>query len=166
MKFKEICTAPPVQEMRARLDSLQAAMGEQGLTGYVSFAPANIMWLTNFANFVHERPFILFVPQSGTPVFLVPRLELDHATSRVIGEIEYATYAEFPAPVGQRWNDRLETILEGHGPIGVETTVPLMVQHVVGDRAVPVDLIDRLREIKSDYELGRIAYACRLKSGV
>ena len=164
MNIKEICTAPPVREMRTRLDSLQAAMGEQGLTGYVSFAPANIMWLTNFANFVHERPFILFVPQSGTPMFLVPRLELDHATSRVIGEIEYATYAEFPAPIGQGWNDRLETMLEGHGPIGVETTVPLMVQHVVGDHAVPVDLIDRLREIKSDYELGRIAYACRLKS--
>ena len=82
----------------------------------------------------------------------------------MVGDVEYVTYAEYPAPEGKRWSDRLREMLQEDGAIGVEDTVLGAVHRVVGARAVPTDLLDGLREIKSDYELGRIAYACRLMS--
>ena len=77
MRIEKSCAAPSVEEMQTRIARLQTSLDEHGLTGYVSFAPANVLWLTNFANFVHERPFALFVPREGLPKFLVPFLELD-----------------------------------------------------------------------------------------
>ena len=164
MIIEETFTAPTVHEMRGRVSRLQDALGRYGLEAYVCFSPANILWLTNFANFVHERPFILTVPKSGRPVFLVPFLELDHAVHRIAGDVELVTYAEFPAPEGQRWTDRFCDLLPDSGLVGVEDMLPGAMLRCIGERALPIDLVDRLREVKSDYELGRIAYGCRLLS--
>ncbi|MDA4847247.1 M24 family metallopeptidase [Hoeflea poritis] len=164
MKIEETFAAPTIDEMRGRVSRLQDALGRYGLEAYVCHSPANVLWLTNFANFVHERPFILIVPKTGRPVFLVPFLELDHATHRIVGDVELATYAEFPAPEGQRWSDRFHDVLPETGRIGVEDMLPGALLRCIGDRGLPIDLVDRLREVKSDYELGRIAYGCRLMS--
>lgn len=164
MVFDETFMPPAVDEIDRRVSRLRSAMEHEGLSGYVSVAPSNILWLTNFANYVHERPFILIVPITGQSTFLVPRLELDHVTRRAIGAIEFVTYPEFPAPEGKRWNDRLPALIPTGGKIGVETMAPGALTRIVGNRAEPVDLVERLREIKSDYELGRIAYSCRLLS--
>jgi len=165
MTIHETFVKPTSAEMTDRLGRLQAAMAEQGLDAYVLEEASNIQWLTNFANFVHERPFVMVVPAQGTPQFVVPRLELDHCQSRIIGEVDYVIYSEFPAPDGQAWNDRLAQILpSGARRIAVEPTTPVMVTNVVGDRMQVSDLIEDLRAIKSDYELGRIAYACAVLS--
>ena len=50
-------------------------MAEQGLDYYLCHDPANIFYLTNFANYVHERPFILLVPATGKLTFLMAKLE-------------------------------------------------------------------------------------------
>ena len=95
--------------------------------------PSNVLWLTNFANYVHERPFILIVPATGRPAFVLPRLELDHVEHRVIGDVEFVTYAEFPAPAGKGWKDTLQALLPGEPVrIAVEPTLPLMISEAVG----------------------------------
>ncbi len=164
MKIEETSAAPSAIEMSTRINRVQAELEERGLTAYISVAPANILWLTNFANFIHERPFILVIPQNGRPRFLVPLLELDHVKHRVVGDVEFVTYSEFPAPAGSRWQDRFEDILPETGNIGIEEMLPNAIVCACGDQVTPFDLVDRLREIKSSYELGRIAYSCKLMS--
>ncbi len=165
MTVIETNAKPTVEEMGHRLARLQAGMARAGYGAYVLADPSNVLWLTNFANYVHERPFILVVPVKGQPAFLVPRLELDHVEHRTIGAVDFVTYAEFPTVEGKRWNDRIAGLLpKGPGKIAVEATLPLMVANAVGDRTQITGLIDDIRAIKSDYELGRIAYACRLLS--
>jgi Xaa-Pro aminopeptidase len=164
MNFSETFAAPDAFEMSARLDRVQSQLEQQGLAAYVCFAPANILWLTNFANFIHERPFILVVRQKGRPIFLVPLLELDHVKHRVVGDVEFVTYTEFPAPNGSRWQDRFAEILPDIGKVGIEEMLPHAIVRACGARVTPSDIVDQLREIKSDYELGRIAYGCRLMS--
>lgn len=165
MHIQETHTKPTSIEMESRLNRLQTAMAEQALDAYVLTEASDVLWLTNFANHVHERPFILLVPATGEPVFLVPRLELDHCESRIVGKVKYVTYTEFPAPVNRAWEDRLEQILPQQAKrIAIAPTTPIMIANVVGDRAKITGVIEDVRAIKSDYELGRIAYACRILS--
>ena len=69
-----IAGPPPKEEIHNRVAAVQSEMVAQGLDFYLCVCPDNIFWLTHFANFVHERPFILMVPAKGRPVFLMPKL--------------------------------------------------------------------------------------------
>ena len=75
MEINPICTAPPKDEIAGRVARVQTQMAEEGLDYYLCHDPDNVFYLTNFANFVHERPFILLVPAKGKPIFLMPKLE-------------------------------------------------------------------------------------------
>ncbi|MEW6184737.1 MAG: aminopeptidase P family N-terminal domain-containing protein, partial [Thermodesulfobacteriota bacterium] len=78
-EIPEPITAPPgTEELAGRLANVRALMEERGLDYYISFDPVNIYYLTNFANNVHERPFILVLPLKGTPTMLCPLLESNH----------------------------------------------------------------------------------------
>jgi Xaa-Pro dipeptidase len=138
-------------------------MEAEDLEYYVAFSPDNVFYLTNFANFVHERPFVLVVSRSGAPRFVVPRLEAPHVRTRAVGELELATYPEFPAPAGLTWADRLHGLIERNVRVGVESICPLQVYEALeGCRRIRTDIVDDVRAVKSAYELGRIAYACDL----
>ena len=57
-----LVTAPPdPAEMARRLARVRERMAAEGLDAYVSYCPDNIFYLTNFANYIHERPFILVI---------------------------------------------------------------------------------------------------------
>ncbi|MFT6052174.1 MAG: Xaa-Pro dipeptidase, partial [Halioglobus sp.] len=113
MDLQPTSLPPNKAEISARVINVQAAMSEQGLDYYLCHDPANIFYLTNFANFVHERPFILVIPAAGTMTFLMPQLEETHVRIRSVGPLVFVHYFEFPAPVGQRWSDRLREIVAG-----------------------------------------------------
>ena len=162
MEIQESFAKPTADEMHRRLIRLQSAMASAGYAAYVIADPSNVLWLTNFANYVHERPFILIVRPTGRPAFLVPRLEFDHVESRVIADLEIVTYAEFPAPKGKGWPDVLNGLLpSGFETIALEHNLPLMIATAVGTRGAISDIVEDIRAIKSSYELSRIAYACR-----
>lgn len=164
MNIELSCEHPLPDELSARLTRVQARMAEQGLDYYLCHDPANIFYLTNFANYVHERPFILLVPASGVMSFLVPRLERSHVLSRAVCELEFIEYFEYPAPKGEMWHDRLrDVLLPGHR-VGLESLCPLVVADAVPGSTEVLDLVDEVREIKSDYEVGRIAYTAELLS--
>ncbi len=159
-----ISSHPTEDEITKRLNRVQEELKTLDLDFYLAFNPDNIFYLTNFANYVHERPFILLVPSSGTPVFLMPKLEEPHVRIRSVGKLNYLHYFEFPAPKGQQWSDRLNDVLAPKHRVGIESTCPVFIAKNVAATTVETDIVDKVRMIKSDYEVGRIAYTSKLVS--
>ena len=162
MNIEPFFYPPTTIEIEQRLKRVQARMIEEGLDRYVSFCPDNIFYLTNFANIVHERPFVLVIPSKGIPQFVVPQLEIPHVKTRVVGDIELVSYFEFPAPKGQAWSDRFKQLLSANERVGVESICPLQIYAEIHGERVRRDIIDDIRMVKSDYEMGRLAYTCNL----
>lgn len=162
MKLDPIFTAPDEAEISSRLARVQTRMADAGLDRYVAFSPDNVFYLTNFANYVHERPFVLVIPQSGVPQFVVPKLEIPHVRSRAVGAPDLIPYFEFPAPKGEAWSDRFKELFGPNERVGVESVCPLQILDEIPGTRVRADIIDDARMIKSDYEIGRHVHACGL----
>ena len=164
MQPNPVFTPPATPEIETRLARIRSAMQDEGLTHLVASCPDNVFYLTNFANYVHERPFILVIPVEGAPRFVVPKLEVPHVKTRAVGEIELVEYFEFPAPAGENWSDHYRSLFPANAKIGLESTCPLQVYEATPGTRVRSDIVEDTRMIKSDYEIGRIVYACQLAS--
>lgn len=162
MTITPLCTPPEAAEINARRARAQDAMARAGLEALVVFNPDNIFYLTNFANFVHERPFILVLPVQGDPVFVMPRLEEPHVRIRSVGALGIAPYFEFPAPAGQGWEAKLTEVLGAARRIGIEGDCPHFLVAALGGRHVVSEIVEDLRAIKSPWEISRHQYACNL----
>lgn len=154
-----LTAVPSKEELDFRMASLRTRMTEKGLDVYVAAHTDNVYYLTNFAYLPFERPFFLIVPAAGTPVLVVPLLEVSHARQRVLIDVEYDTYAEYPAPAGSGYVDALKAVVDGNLKVGVESSLAVAHQSIIPGNLVVDDLIDEARLVKTDYELGRIAYA-------
>jgi Xaa-Pro dipeptidase len=164
MKINPTILPPSEAEIASRLSRVQASLAERGIDYYLCHDPANIFYLTNFANFVHERPFILVVPASGCMSFLVPKLEKNHVEVRAVGPLDLVHYFEFPAPPGQMWDDHLREMTADAALIGLESQCPLSVSQALRADFTVCDVVEDAREIKSSYEIGRLAYCSNLLS--
>ncbi|MEZ5751703.1 MAG: Xaa-Pro peptidase family protein [Paracoccaceae bacterium] len=162
MTITPLCTPPEPSEIKARRTRAQAAMARAGLEALVIFNPDNVVYLTNFANMVHERPFILVLPAQGTPVFVMPRLEEPHVRIRSVGALEFAPYFEFPAPEGQGWDAKLAEVLGGAQRIGIESDCPHYLVAALNGRHVVTEIVEDLRAIKSPWDINRHQYACTM----
>jgi len=156
-----ICAPPSEDELKRRLQKVRALMGHEGLDYYVAYDPVNIYYLTNFANYVHERPFILVIPLEGAPKMVCPLLESTHVKSRARAPLEYSPYYEFPAPAGENWFDAYRPLIPGDARVGFEPTLPIFIAQKTPGKQVVSDIIDEARLIKTDYEIGRTVHACR-----
>ncbi len=161
-KLKSITIPPSQEELSNRLDKLRILMAQKNLDYYVSFDPVNIYYLTNFANYVHERPFILVIPKAGTPKMMVPLLEKVHVETRARCELDYISYYEFPAPEGKNWYDYYGTLIEDNARVGIESAMPIGIAEKTPGKKIVTDIIEEVRLIKSDYEIGRTIHACRI----
>ena len=159
-----IFALPSAEELSRRISQLRMAMDAAGIDTYLSIQTDNVYYLTNFANYAHERPFVLVINRQGPVRFVVPKLEVSHVGMRAIGEIDLVTYFEYPAPKGARWSDILKSVLSDGARIGIESTCPMFLAKAAGDNAVVEDLIDDLRQIKSPFELARIQHASDIAS--
>jgi Xaa-Pro dipeptidase len=157
-----ITEAPGKDELAARLARVQDRMRDEGLDAYVSFDPVNVYYLTNFANNVHERPFLLVIPPSGTPTIVAPLLESSHVRSRARCDLEYATYYEFPAPEGENWWDVYSQVVDSDARVGIEPAMPSGIRERTPGTTIISDIIDEARIVKSPYEIGRNVHACRV----
>jgi len=137
-------------------------MEKESLDYYVSYDPTNIYYLTNFAFYIHERPFILIIPRKGLPKMLIPLLERGHFELKTLTEIEIVSYNEFPAPNGENWFDFYQSLLDKNAKIGIESAMPMRIAQKTPGNKIISDIIEELRIIKSDYEIGRIYHACRI----
>ncbi len=155
--------APPTEaEMDLRLSRVRHLMSARGLTHYVAACPHNVFYLTNFANYVHERPFIVLVTLDKPLQFLVPKLEVPHVQIRSVGPVELVEYFEFPAPAGSGWDDVFRQLFPADAKTGVESICPLQVFDAVPGDRVRSDVVDDARIIKTDYEISRIVYASNI----
>ena len=81
-------TGPPDDaEMALRLERVRARMAAEDLDAYVVHCPDNVYYLTNFANYIHERPFVLVIRPTGPLQFIVPLLEEEHVRVRSVGAV-------------------------------------------------------------------------------
>lgn len=159
---KPVTASPEKEELAGRLKKVRALMEEKGLDFYVSFDPVNVYYLTNFANNVHERPFILILPRQGTPVMLCPLLESSHVKTRARCDLEYVTYYEFPAPRGENWFDVYKTLIPRGSNVGIEFALPVGIAKKTPGKLVMTDIIDDVRLVKTAYEIGRTVHACSI----
>lgn len=153
---------PDETEMKARIQRLRGMMRARGLDYAVAATPDNVFYLTNFANYVHERPFIVVVGLDGPLQFLAPKLEVPHVQARMVGDIALIEYFEFPAPAGQQWFDRFGELFDGGKVAGLESICPLQVMEAVPCQTRREDVLEDARFVKSDFELSRIVYASNL----
>ncbi|MFT8327124.1 M24 family metallopeptidase [Gluconobacter oxydans] len=147
-------SAPEIAERHRKV---REKMEKAGLSAYVSFDPNNVYYLTNFANFVHERPFVLVLTMTET-FFVVPVLEVPHVLRHKVGDFKLLSYAEFPAVAGSRWSDRLAEALPKQGTVGIEGACPAYLQAQIPNPVKVMNIIDGVREIKSAHEISRIAW--------
>lgn len=159
MTYAPLCTAPEAPEIEARRAKAQAAMARDGLDALVIFNPHNVFYLTNFANMVHERPFVLVLPAKGDPVFVMPRLEEPHVRIRAVGALEFAPYFEFPAPEGAGWDSKLAEVIGGRGRVGIEFDCPHFLSAALSAPSEVSEIIEDLRAVKSPWEISRHQYA-------
>lgn len=161
-KIKRITAPPSRDELSNRLQKVIKKMIEEKLDYYVSFDPVNIYYLTNFANNVHERPFLLIIERKGIPKMVVPLLEKSHVESRTLCDLDFYSYYEFPAPLGENWFDIYQTLIENYKIVGIEAAMPSGIAEKTPGTRVITDIIDEVRIIKTDYEIGRCAHACKI----
>jgi Xaa-Pro dipeptidase len=162
IKPKLIKNPPSKAELETRLNKVRELMKVQNLDYYVSFDPVNIYYLTNFANNVHERPFILIIENEGIPKMIVPLLEKSHVETRSISALEYSSYFEFPAPQGKNWYDVFQKEIDGSKKVGVESAMPMQIFEKTPGNKIVTDIIDETRIVKTDYEVGRSVHACKV----
>jgi Xaa-Pro dipeptidase len=161
-KLKAITTPPSKEELASRLGKVRNLMEQEKLDYYISFDPVNIYYLTNFANYVHERPFILIIPNKGLPIMLVPLLEKGHAESRTLCDLEFVSYYEFPSLEGGNWYDKYQKLIGKDTKVGLESAIPMGIAEKTPGKKIVTDIIDEVRIIKSDYEIGRCFHACKV----
>jgi Xaa-Pro dipeptidase len=134
-------------------------MEREGLDWYAVAHTDNVYYLTNFAYIPFERPFFLLLPAAGKPVLVLPLLEVDHARQRVLIDVEYHAYYEYPAPPGRDYASALKEVIGPEERVGIESSLSLALREVIPGKLRVVDLVDEARMVKSDYEVGRIAHA-------
>lgn len=157
-----ITEPPSKEELAQRLEKVRRLMEASGLDCYVSAHTDNVYYLIHFAYFPLERPFFLVIRKTGPLVMVLPLLEVDHARQRVISQMEYVTYSEYPAPKGQDYATALRQVINDGETAGIESSLPLVHHGVMPGQLQVADIIDEARLVKSDYEMGRIAYACQV----
>ncbi|MBD3194285.1 MAG: M24 family metallopeptidase [Candidatus Lokiarchaeota archaeon] len=161
-KPKSIKTPPTNNELQQRLDNVRELMNEQKFDFYVCFDPVNIYYLTNFAFYVHERPFLLVIGKNGPLKMVVPLLEKAHVIDKAIADVEYYDYYEFPAPKGENWFDVYQSIFDENLKVGIESSMPIGIVNKTPGETIISDIVEETRIIKTDYEIGRITHACKI----
>lgn len=154
--------SPDAAELAGRLEKVRARMAEEKLDYCVAYDPVNVFYLTNFFNYVHERPFILVIAKTGNPKFLVPKLEIPHVKSRAKCELDLVEYFEYPAPDGENWYDYYATMIDDTARVGVEHRMTLEIFNKTPGKKIVTDIIDEVRFIKSQFEVGRYLHACKV----
>jgi len=161
-RLRVIKTPPSKDELAKRLRNIRERMIKDNLDYYISFDPVNIYYLTNFANNVHERPFILVIEKEGTPKMVVPLLEKSHVETRALCDLEFHSYYEFPAPSGENWFDIYKSLIPSDKRVGIESAMPMGIVEKTRGKKIVSDIIDEERIIKTEYEIGRSIHACKV----
>jgi Xaa-Pro dipeptidase len=157
-----ITSSPSKEELDFRMEKIRSLMAREKLDFYVAAQTDNVYYLTNFAYIPFERPFFLIVSAVGKADLVVPLLEVSHAEQRILIDVNYHTYYEYPAPAGKTFGDTLNRVIGREKKVGIESSLSIALQKAIPGKVAVTDLVDEARLVKTDYEIGRIAYASRV----
>jgi Xaa-Pro aminopeptidase len=111
-----------------------------------------------------ERIFFVVVPRNDEPFLFVPRLEEEHA-GKVSWIKDVRSYSEYPAKAGEDWYALLQKCLGDCRKIGIESSLPIGTAQCFhkGERKIEVvDLVEKLRIVKSQKEVEKIRFAAKV----
>ncbi len=159
VEITPITAKPSREELQSRINAVRSLMAQENLDYYICTNTENVYYLTNFAYIPFERPFFLIIPANKNLLMIVPDLEISHAKDRLLIDVEYHTYYEYPAPQGSTYVDTLKKLIPSESIVGIESSISLALKEILPGRLKVIDIVDDLRLVKSDYEIGRIAHA-------
>ncbi|TFG17874.1 MAG: aminopeptidase P family protein [Promethearchaeota archaeon] len=148
------------EDYEKRLVNLQNQMKVHNLSAFLVTEPHSIYYFTGASYEAQERPFIIIIWASGSPSFLVPKLEEEHMKKAKIGEV--SSYWEYPSPKGDSWIEKLYEILKPGNEVGIEPEMSGIMQSQLSKYNIkPIDLVGDLRLVKSSNELEMIRYTAQ-----
>ncbi|MGC9369263.1 MAG: M24 family metallopeptidase [Paracoccaceae bacterium] len=167
----------PAEEYLRRVSALQEGMAREGLDVLLLTSPADVFYVSGFLTRFWEspaRPWFVVVPAAGRPVAVIPSIGADLMGRTWLRDIR-TWDAPDPADDGvSLLSDTLASLVPERGkvglPMGPEThlRMPLAdygrIARQIGHRQF-VDataVVQRVREIKSEPEIGKIRAACRV----
>ena len=159
VEITPITAKPTREELQSRINAVRSLMAVENLDYYICANTENVYYLTNFAYIPFERPFFLIIPAARDLLMIAPGLEISHAKDRVLIDVEYHTYYEYPAPQGITYVDTLRKLIPSESIVGIESSISLALKEILPGRLKVADIVDGIRMVKSDYEIGRIAHA-------
>jgi len=165
----------PAAEFKARTQRLQSAMDRAGMGAILLTTPADVFYVTGFLTRFWEspaRPWFIVVPSRGVPIAVIPSIGADLMGRTWISDIR--TW-DAPDPRDDGVSLLAETLKEltaQTGTIGVPMGLETHIRMPVADYAritkaiAPrrfvdaTDIIQRVREIKSEAEIDKIRASC------
>jgi Xaa-Pro dipeptidase len=141
---------------QTKLTAIQESMSKQDIDALLLFEPSNIAYTTGFFHLQTERPLAAVIPHEGTPLLLIPLLEIDHVPPHV--DIE--TYFDYPGDINKiKW---IKSQLKSYKftKIGIESNLSLSSYDILNTlHIVRTDLISDMRKIKEPEEITLISKA-------
>ncbi|MFH1728458.1 MAG: M24 family metallopeptidase [Pseudomonadota bacterium] len=155
------------KELSHRMLDFNQHILQEGLDAYILSTQLGIFYLTGINYYPMERPFLLiFVPKIKKQILLVPLMEKSHF-EKDLKEVglnilpnDIITYLGYPAPKGERWNDKVSEIVTSLNlkNIGIEEEINSKILDELIDLGPDVSIqknpiIKQMRLIKSAEEI-------------
>ncbi len=171
----------PVSEFEARARKAQGLMAEAGLSALLLTTEPEVRYFTGYLTQFWQsptRPWFLVLPAAGKPIAVIPAIGAACMARTWVDDIR--TWSS-PSPEDEGVSLLAETLREVVGararvglPQGPETHLRMPLADYFRLRALlpGVDMVDatdivrRLRMVKSEAEIGKIAHICGLVSEV
>ncbi len=167
----------PPDEYRRRVGALQSRMVAAGIAALLLTTPADVFYVTGFLSRFWEspaRPWYVVVPSAGAPVAVIPSIGADLMRRTWIEDIR-TWDAPDPADDGvSLLAAALRELIPPDGRLGVPMGLETHLRAPLADHARMLDaiaprriadateIVQRVREIKSEAEIARIRAACRV----
>lgn len=167
----------PAREYQNRITRLQDRMATAGADALLLTTAADVFYVTGFLTRFWEspaRPWFIVVPASGDPVAVIPSIGADLMQRTWITQVR-TWDAPDPADDGlSLLVNTLASLVPEQGiialPMGLEThlRMPLAGYHTLCAQLAPrqvmdgTDIVQRVREIKSEAEIAKIRTTCAI----
>ena len=152
--------APDEVEHAAHRAAMQAALGKAGLAALVVEPGPTMQYLTGVHWGRSERPFLLVLPATGAPRFVVPAFEARRAAEQIT-TIDVDPWAEHESAYARV----ADAVGKARGKVAVDPEIRTFVAAAVGDAIGPrrvvgdAEVVAEVRMRKSEAELARLRRA-------
>ena len=167
----------PKAEHRARVARAQAAMAEAGLAALLLTTEPEVRYVTGFLTRFWEsptRPWFVVVPAAGDPVAVIPAIGAPLMATTWISDIRTWRAPDYTDDGVSLLADTLREVARADGAIGVPSGGETHLRMPLADwarlgRALGRDrlrcdagILRRLRMVKSEAEVAKVAAACAI----